>query len=377
MDTFEDIRPYLDHEVRGAVAALAEDPEFVALTAGLMAPRWSRRIPALAHAVIRALVRRQARRLNSVADLQELTSRFIKGMLRRTSDGLTTSGLEHLEPSAAHLFVSNHRDITLDPALLNYTIHHAGHATSQIAIGDNLLDTGFRDELMRLNKAFIVHRAVTGAKAQLEVMRRTSAYLRSTLEAGESVWVAQRGGRSKDGLDRTEPAIVKMFLLAHRSETRSIGEWLRRVRLTPVSISYELDPCAPIKARELYFTARDGHYDKPSEEDARSIEAGISGFKGRIHLGFSEPISGDFADAEALAADMDRRIIAGLVTYPTHDYARALVNGQTPAAGAMSPRVRSAFLAGLASCADEYQPHFLRQYANQIENRLAKGAASG
>lgn len=369
--TFDDIRPYGNDEVGSAIARLAGDPAFIAFAFRFAAPGLPGPLRALAHPLLRARIRRRARRLHSVDDLQSLMSGYLDALLRRTSDGMTVSGLDDLDPARPHLFISNHRDIALDPTLLNYAIWLQGRTTTQVAIGDNLLGTGFLGDLMRLNKAFLVARDVSGAKAQLRAMRQTSAYMRRTLEAGESVWIAQRQGRSKDGIDRTEPALLKMLQLAYRGEALSISEWLRRVRLTPVSITYEIDPCAPAKARALFLTAENGRYRKPPEEDIESIVAGIHGFKGRIHLHFSSPIEGDPADAEALARRVDHRIIANLVDYPTHHYAKARLAGGDANLTETSSRGREAFFNDLHACPAEHAPYFLRQYANQLDNQLA------
>ncbi len=372
MDEFDDIRPYRDDEVGPAVAALADDPAFVAFGTRFAAPALGSRLRPLLHPLVRRLIKRQARRLGSVDDLQQLVGRYLRLLLQVTSDGMTVSGLDVLDPSQTYLFISNHRDIVLDPTLLNYALWLDGHATTQVAIGDNLLGTGYRCDLMRLNKAFVVYRDVSGAKAALGAMRQTSSYMRTVREAGESVWIAQRQGRSKDGVDRTEPALLKMLHLAYRGETRSLGEWLRRVRLAPVSISYEIDPCAPNKARELYHRDTEGRYDKDPDEDAESIERGITGFKGRIHVHFSPPVEGDYADADELARHLDQRIVANLVDYPTHHHARSRCDGDL---SGMSPRARETFLGDLAACTDEYRPYFLLQYANQLENKRTLKAA--
>ena len=371
MDTFDDIRPYRDDEVGPAIARLCNDRAFVAFASRFAAPGLSSRLRVLAYPVLRVLIRRQASRLRSVDDLQRLMSGYLKSLLRHTSDGMTIDGLDDLDLTAPHLFISNHRDIALDPTLLNYAIWLRGHATTQIAIGDNLLGTGFLSHLMRVNKAFLVARDVNGAKAQLKAMRQTSAYMRKTLEAGESVWIAQREGRSKDGMDRTEPALLKMLQLAYRDDAGAIADWLGLVRLVPVSITYEIDPCAPSKARELFCTAKDGRYQKRPGDDIESIEAGMRGFKGRIHLHFSPPIDGDFADADELARHLDGKIVSNLVAYPTHRYARERLNGSDATLTETSPRARQAFFDDLNTCPPEHAPYFLRQYANLVENQLA------
>ena len=371
MDSFDDIRPYRDDEVGPAIARLCNDRAFIAFASRFAAPGLPSRLRALAHPALRVLIRRKARRLYSVDDLQHLMSGYLKTLLQNTSDGVTVGGLDDLDLTAPHLYISNHRDIALDPTLLNYAIWLRGHATTQIAIGDNLLGTGFLGHLMRVNKAFLVARDVSGAKAQLKAMRQTSAYMRKTLDAGESVWIAQREGRSKDGMDRTEPALLKMLQLAYRDDARAIADWLGLVRLVPVSITYEIDPCAPSKARELYLAAKDGRYRKQPGDDLESIEAGMRGFKGRIHLHFSPPIYGDFADADELARHLDGEIVSNLVAYPTHRYARARLNASDTTLTETSPRGRQAFFDDLNTCPPEHAPYFLRQYANLVENQLA------
>ena len=371
VDTFDDIRPYRDDEVGPAIARLCSDRAFVAFAGRFAAPALPPRLRALAYPALRAAIRRKARRLHSVADLQRLMSGYLKSLLQRTSDGMTVSGLDALDPNVSYLFISNHRDIALDPTLMNYALWLEGHPTTQVAIGDNLLGTGFLSHLMRVNKAFLVPRDVTGAKAQLKAMRQTSAYMRKTLGAGESVWIAQREGRSKDGMDRTEPALLKMLQLAYRDDARAVADWLRLVRLVPVSITYEIDPCAPSKARELYFTAKEGRYRKRPEDDIENIEAGIRGFKGRIHLHFSPPIDAKFADADELARHLDGEIVSNLVAYPTHHYARAQLEGTDAELAGTSPRGRQAFQDDLQACPPEHAPYFLRQYANLVENQLA------
>ncbi len=375
MDTFDDIRPYRDDEVGPAIARLCNDRAFVAFAGRFAAPRLPKQLRALTYSALRVLIRRQAERLRSVDDLQCLMSGYLETLLRHTSDGMTVSGLDELDLTAPHLFISNHRDIALDPTLLNYAIWLRGHATTQVAIGDNLLGTGFLSHLMRVNKAFLVARDVSGAKAQLKAMRQTSAYMRQTLEAGESVWIAQREGRSKDGMDRTEPALLKMLQLAYRDDAPTLADWLRLVRLVPVSITYEIDPCAPSKARELYFTARDGRYCKRPDDDMESIEAGVRGFKGRIHLHCSPPVDGDFGDADELARHLDGIIVSNLVAYPTHHYARSRLDGADRDLTETSRRGRQAFFDDLNRCPPEQAPYFLHQYANLVKNQLAVQSA--
>ena len=181
------------------------------------------------------------------------------------------------------------------------------------------------------------------------------------------MWISQREGRSKDGFDRTEPAILKMFMLAYRNEAdESVASWLNQVQLVPVSISYEVDPCAGMKARELYLTEHDGKYEKRADEDLESIVAGILGFKGRVHLNFSKPLRSDFDTVEALAREIDRCIAGGIESYPTYLESEDRLTGKE---NGLRGKVAGAFEEALEQLPDNQRPYFLLQYANQIRNK--------
>lgn len=370
MEGFDDVRPYGDDEVAAVLRRVTADPAVARAATALLAPRWGRWAPGLATALARWVLKRRAHQVNSVEAFQKALSIWVDRLIRRTTTGFGWSGLEALDASRPHLFVSNHRDIALDSGLMNYALWRTGHRTSQIAVGDNLFAPGFAQDMMRLNKSFMVQRGATGAKAQYAALANTSRYIRAALAAGESVWIAQREGRAKDGLDRTEPALLKMFLLAWRDDCPTFGDWLRRVSLVPVSVSYELDPCAGIKARELYHLARDGKYEKAEGEDLASMAQGILGFKGRAHVAFGTPVTGEFNRAEGLAQRLDEAIVGNLKTFPTQTFA-------LEGAAEMSPRVEQAFRATLDGCPPEHREFVLLQYANQLRNKrrlLADGA---
>ena len=362
MEGFEDIRPYRDHEVPAVLRCVAADPAVVRAAAALLAPRWQRLAPRLTQVIVGAALRRRVRRIEDVDGFQLALSAWVERLIRRTTSGFSSTGLDRLDATRPHLFVSNHRDIALDSGLMNYALWAAGHRTSEIAVGDNLFAPGPAQDLMRLNKSFVVRRGASGARAQYAALARTSRYIRAALEGGNSVWIAQRDGRAKDGFDRTEPALLKMFLLAWRGECLSFGDWLRRVSLVPVSVSYELDPCAAIKAKELCHLARDGAYEKPPGEDHASMVLGMFGFKGRTHVAFGEPVTGDFETAEGLAEHLDAAIVGNLIAYPTQ--ARAL-----DGAAQLESRVERAFEDALATCPEEHREFILLQYANQLRNK--------
>jgi glycerol-3-phosphate O-acyltransferase len=295
-------------------------------------------------------------------------------VMAKTIVEFTVTGLEDVPIGTANLFISTHRDIIMDSSLMNITMQRAGHVTSQSAVGDNLLSKAFAADLMRLNKSFVVERSVSGKKALYRALYRTSEYIRASLESGESVWIAQREGRSKDGLDRTDPAVVKMLALAYKNDIENIGEMCDRVRVVPVAITYELDPCDLRKARELHITGLQGRYEKPEGEDLASMVDGILGLKGRVHLHFGEPLKGRFDDADALAKAIDRSIVSGLKVYPTHlEAARRLGLHDLPEAEPGREDVDAAFQEHIRICPPAQKNFLFEQYANVIRNKRSLG----
>lgn len=372
MTAFDEIRPYRDDEVPDVLRRLLSEPRIFRAAARFARPRLYRMWPGLAERLARRRLRRALADVVSVAGVQAFLKDVFSRMIRDTTDGFTVSGVEHIAPGRSYLFVSNHRDIALDSGFMNFALIDNGHATSRIAVGDNLFSVGYAGDLMRLNKSFIVKRGSKGAKAAYAAMSLTSDYIRHSLEEGVSVWIAQREGRAKDGIDRTEAALIKMFALAYRDETDDLSTLIERLGVVPVAVSYELDPCDRLKARELYLTGQEGGYAKPDDEDLMSIVTGIIGYKGRVHLAFGEPLRGPFADPDAVARAIDAQIVANLRIFPTHREAARLLGdsiaqNDDPGDG----RALEAFLLHVAETPEPYRPYLLAQYANVLRNRHA------
>jgi len=251
-------------------------------------------------------------------------------MIRRTTDGFTLSGLDQLDPNTAYLFVSNHRDITLDPAFVNYALFNDNRETLRVAIGDNLLSKPYVSDLMRLNKCFIVKRSVTAPREMLSNFKTLSSYIQQSLiEDNNPIWIAQAEGRAKDGNDKTHPAIIKMIAMS-KSRDESFGEFINRINIVPVSISYELDPNDAAKAKELYVVNKYGKYRKSEHEDVASITRGIKGDKGKVHLSFGTPLKGEFNSADEVATEVDRQIIGNYLLHPSNYFAYKMLYGNYP-----------------------------------------------
>ena len=374
MTAFEEIRPYTDEEVPAVLGRLLAEPSIASATAQFAFPRATRLWPALAARLARGQLQRELSGVDSVEGVQAFLADIFARMIDDTTDGLTVSGADQLTPGGRFLFVSNHRDIALDSGFMNWALLQAGHETSRIAVGDNLFGVDYAADLMRLNKSFIVKRAAKGAKAAYAAMLLTSKYIRHSLEEGVSVWIAQREGRAKDGIDRTDAALIKMFALAYRKEVDDLTALVERFALVPVSVSYELDPCDQLKARELYLTEQEGAYEKPDDEDLNSIVTGIMGYKGRVHLAFGTPLSGAFEDADAVAQAIDAQLIANLKVFPTHLEAARLLGDPSDVVedsdGSDGPAL-AAFRERLAATPEAHRPYLLRQYANVLSNQRA------
>ncbi len=375
-DEFADIRPYRDEEVRPVLDRLIADQEFLAAVAAYRFPFAYRIVPRLLRRLVGGVLARRTAHFDSIDDFQFSLESWFDRMIARTTDGLSWSGASGLDPERAYLFVSNHRDIAMDSGLMNYALHAEGHRTSRIAIGDNLLKKPYATDLMRLNKSFVVKRSAKGVREQLAAYTKTSRFLHHSIAEGQSVWIAQREGRAKDGNDHTEPAIIKMFHLAERKSGRDFAAVMADLHIVPVAISYELDPCDALKAHELRVKAETGDYRKPPDEDIRSIVMGITGDKGRVHVHFGPELGGAPADADEVAAWLDREIHSGFRLFPTHVEAWRRCGGEVPGAlaaetGALEGSTKERFEARIAAVPDSEREYLLLQYAKPVGNRLA------
>ncbi|SHF16875.1 Acyltransferase [Modicisalibacter ilicicola DSM 19980] len=376
-DLFENIRPYHDDEVAAVLARLAHDDEFLDAITRYRLPRLAKHAPWLARRLAGIAIARQMRGVDSVARFQDRIAYYMRRMLASTTDAFEVTGLDKLDPDTAYLFIGNHRDIALDPAFVNYALYQAGRNTVRIAIGDNLLQKPYVTDLMRLNKSFIVPRSARGKRAMLAAYQALSSYIRHSITVdNHSVWLAQREGRAKDGIDRADPAIVKMLTMAHRQQHKaaSFGDAIRELRMVPVSISYEYDPCDLQKARELHALHTEGRYEKVEFEDIRSIVAGITGAKGRIKLSFGEVLTADFESPDEVADEITRQVLDGYHLFSSHELALE-ASERAPDLVDLSEVTmadRERFEARLNEVPEQLRDWWLAQYANPVLNRAGR-----
>jgi len=376
MDKFREIRPYHDNEIRPVLDRLITDPELLSSIASFYAPKLTRIFPSLMRMIARKKLQGQVGSVHDVASMQDVIADYMYKMIEDTTTALTHSGLEALDQDRSYLFVSNHRDITMDPAFVNYMLYHAGNRTVQIATGDNLLKKPFVSDLMRLNKSFIVKRSLKGREL-LKSLTLLSEYIHHCIETGSHVWIAQREGRAKDGVDKTEAALLKMLTMYRRKQP--VSESLRDLHIVPVSISYEYDACDVFKAEELNAIETVGSFTKNEKSDIQSIVAGMIGYKGAVHVSFGSEMLYDNNDPDAIAKHIDRQI---LTNYKLRDsnfiaFERLKEMGSLPEGVAeiafdvpeIKNESREFFASRLAQVDAKLHRHYLLSYANPVISR--------
>lgn len=375
--SFDQIRPFKDDEVKPAIQRLIAEPSFHTALRYVFPDKSTDYLLGLLNTI------------DSVSDFQDkIISHAVNAIIRSTTKGVRISGLENLNRSSSNLFISNHRDIVLDSALLNYLFFTESYPTTRIAIGNNLLQRPWIEDLVKLNKNFIVHRDVQARQAY-DYSIRLSNYIRHSIcEEHVSVWIAQKEGRTKNGSDQTQAGLLKMFAMSGEGE---ISNRLRDLRITPVSISYEIEPCGGMKAHEQFLKARDGKYDKAAGEDLKSMQSGIAKAKGKVQFHIGATISPEIVSAtfentnkneafRELAIHIDKAISTNYKLFPFNFVALDMLNQSSEMSHLYSATDVSAFhdliheeLHPLKEDKADLLPHFLAIYANPVKNKLSFG----
>ncbi|MEN8251414.1 MAG: 1-acyl-sn-glycerol-3-phosphate acyltransferase [Bacteroidota bacterium] len=302
---FDSIRPYKDAEIHEVFERLVNEESFLELIKFLY-PNFS------TGQFIQKLLS-----IKSIKEFQtEVIYPYVKEVLRTTTKGITSSGIDKLDRNKHYLFISNHRDIVLDSAILNILFVENNFNTTEIAIGDNLLIYPWITDLVKLNKTFLVKRNLP-VRQMMENSKLLSTYIRKTLtERNQSIWIAQREGRSKDGDDRTQVSLLKML---NMSGNRSFDENFSEINIVPLSISYEYDPCDYLKAHEFQMKRDNSEYKKTQADDLKHMGAGLRGRKGRVHFGFGTPIKTELKELENLSKNDQLQGLAELIDNQIHN----------------------------------------------------------
>ncbi|HJA83771.1 MAG TPA: 1-acyl-sn-glycerol-3-phosphate acyltransferase [Candidatus Bacteroides intestinavium] len=320
---FDEIRPYYDEELPAVYEELIADPAFRQVAGAAMPDLPFDRLAAL----MRSCKTKQDFQVN-------ICYNILKRIIREATQGVTFDNSAQPDRGSAYTYVSNHRDIVLDSGFLSLMLVEQGQDTVEIAIGDNLLIYPWIKKLVRINKSFIVQRALT-MRQMLEASARMSRYMHHTIrDKHQSIWIAQREGRAKDSSDRTQESILKMMAMAGEGD---IISRLQEMNIVPLAISYEYDPCDYLKAREFQQKRDNPDYKKTTADDLLNMQTGLLGYKGRVHL-CTAPCIND--QLEALdrslpkqelflraAGLVDRGIFANYRLYPNNYAAADLLEG--------------------------------------------------
>ena len=375
-EQFDPIRPFEPDELPDVFDRLLQNEQFSSVLAYLYPDVPKEALAAKMHACKDSL------------DFQKtFCYGFLVQLLARLSKGCDID-IASLDTDSRYTFISNHRDIVLDSALLDKLLIDAGfNTTCEIAIGDNLLKLPWVKDLVRVNKSFIVERALS-MREMLMASKRLSEYMHFVIaEKNDNIWIAQREGRAKDSNDRTQEAILKMMVMGGEG---SIIDRLKQLHLVPLAISYEYDPCDYLKAAELQARRDNPSWQKGLMDDVTSMQTGIMGYKGYIHYqcadcidSYLDTIPADTPKTELfrlIADHIDRQIFAGYRLYPNNYVALDLLHGDSAHADHYMADDKAQFEAYLKGQLDKIEmegkddaylrEQMLKMYANPAINQM-------
>jgi len=371
MKKFDDIRPFYDHEVNDVLLSIARHPMMKALMNFTFPDKdekfWIE----------------QFKNIHSISDFQhQYISQTVRQILKQSSEGLTTSGFDHLDNNVSYLFISNHRDIVLDTCLLNLVLLDRGLIMTSSAIGDNLVQKTFLHVLAKLNRNFLVQRGLP-LREQLSSSKTMSEYIYDLLtKENRSVWIAQREGRTKDGNDATQQGVLKMLAMAG---DQSLTDFFKTLKIVPLSISYEYDPTDVLKMPHLMAKSRNEEYIKDPGEDFKTMLSGVLGQKKRIHIHAGDVLETEFDDIvtkidnknkqlQAISQIIDDSIIQNYKLWPTNFIAYDLLHETNQYSENYSENEKMLFERRMEMRIDisdaDMKKSFLAMYANPVINKI-------
>lgn len=373
---FDDIRPYTPEELPQVCEELLADKDFQTVIQSVM--------PGVPMEMIAA----QLRQCKTNLDVQKaFFHKLLHDIMQQYSDGFDLDASSLPDKQKSYTFISNHRDIVLDPGFLSVGLLDNGFPnTVEIAIGDNLLIYPWIKKLVRVNKAFIVQRTLS-MRQMLESSARMSRYIHfAVTQKKENVWIAQREGRAKDSNDRTQESVLKMLAMGGEGD---IVDRLKELNLVPVALSYEYDPCDFLKAKEMQQKRDSENFKKSQADDLTNMQTGIFGYKGRVHFQTAPCLNEELETLRGLpkteifnrlATLIDQHIHRSYRMYPGNYVACDLLNGTDTFGGKYTSEEKQRFETYLQQKLDLIQlPNkdeaFLRRcilqmYANPAINYL-------
>jgi 1-acyl-sn-glycerol-3-phosphate acyltransferase len=372
MSKFDSIRPFYDSEVNDEICNVIQHPMMKALM-NFTFPETPE-----------SYWMNQLSKTHSIRDFQvNFIYQSIQKVLERSSEGLTTSGYEKLDKHTPYMFISNHRDIILDTSLLNVSLYDHGLVMTASAIGDNLVKKDFLLKLSKLNRNFLVQRGLP-PRELLQSSKLMSEYVgQLLLRENRSVWIAQREGRTKDGNDATHQGVLKM--LAMGSDEDRVMQYFKKIKIVPVSISYEYDPTDALKMPQLMAVANNEKYIKEKNEDFITLLSGIMGQKKRIHIHVGNVLDKELdwielefdntnKQIQALAQTIDDSILSTYKLWPTNFIAFDLLHKTSRFSNHYTENEKSLFERRLEMKIDANNQSmvesFLAMYANPVVNKM-------
>jgi len=372
LHTYKDIAPYWGSDVQAAIERIIVDKDaFLKILAGFLPTDTAEQ---------RAKNKKYAEHLMGVLqsvktynDFQRDLSVgfFLPAVLQKSVDDFSYSGLENIDKGKAYLYMSNHRDIVLDFALINYVLIKGDRVICEMAVGDNLLTNQYVADIFKLNGGVTVKRTLPMREKYMESIRLSNYFVELITELNTSIWVAQKSGRAKDGLDVTTPAIIKMLHLSQKRKGGvSFSDVINKCHIVPISVSYEYDPCDIIKSVEEVGRLRRGEQPKKKYEDLISISRGLKGYKGRIHIAYGEPLRGNFVNSDEVAAEIDRQIHLSYKLWPTNCFAYDYLEHTDKFKEVYSSFDTEAFLNRFKNQKEDVRLFALNSYANPVRSFL-------
>lgn len=375
---YKDISPFEGQDFEDAISRLSQYPQLLNNFTDIIS-RHSR--------IVNAYKRRKAKdrlvgSLSQVHDYDQFQQRitcdlFLNLIVSSSIDKLTSGGILELGDDRPHIYISNHRDIVLDTALLDYVLYLNRRMTCEMVIGDNLLINQFVTDLFKVNGAITVKRSASSASELRDITLHLSKYINHcATEKNRSVWIAQKSGRSKDGVDNTSPAIIKMLYLAAREKKLSFQDFLSTVSIVPVSISYQYDPCAVTKGQEEIRKLRaEGCYDvykKKKYADVLDMVRGLRMDKGNVHIQVGHEVPCTLTNPSEVVEFLDREIHQNYRLWDTNWFCYDYLNSSDENRDKYRSLNTKAFLKRYNCYEKSVFEFVLNSYANPVRSYLAE-----
>ena len=370
---FQSIAPYDPEQVSQAVQRILDYPQFLNNLAYCIY-KGSKHSTARLSRTLKESLPVALKQVRTWSDFQkQITCRYLIPIIENNSiDLFTFDGVDKLDRSKTYTFISNHRDIVLDCTLLDYALFYGGFdKLCEMCLGDNLMKNSFSTDMFKLNGGVTVMRSLPSKEA-LSAARNLSAYLNHALHENRSnIWIAQKSGRSKDGIDNTSTAVLKMLYLDYRNRGLSFAEAVREMNIVPVVISYQYDPCDVHKGREqIKRLKNEGVYKKSKYEDVLNLLHGLRRWKGNVHLRVGTPLPGEYETATECAAEIDRQIHLKYRLWDTNWFCYDYINGTKENADKYPEFHRRSFLHRFRWIDSDVKRTAITGYANPVISYL-------